>query len=35
MEGTEFIFDPVKMMYYKCHKLNFRHGGWYIDSQTR
>ena len=31
MEGSEFIFDLVQMMYYKCHKLNFRRGGSYID----
>ena len=32
MEGSEFIFDLVKMMYCKCHKVNFRLGGSYIDS---
>ena len=32
IEGSEFIFDSVETMYYKCHKVNFRHGGSYIDS---
>ena len=22
MEGTEFVFDYVHSLYYKCHKLN-------------
>ena len=32
VEGSEFIFDLVQMMYYKCHKINFRRVGSYIDS---
>ena len=32
MEGSEFIFDSVQMMYYKCHKVNFGRGGSYINS---
>ena len=32
MRGSEFIFDSVQMMYYKCHKVNFRRGGPYINS---
>ena len=32
MEGSEFIFDSVQMMYYKCHKVNFRRGGSCTDS---
>ena len=32
MEGSKFIFDSVQMMHYKCHKVNFRRGGSYIDS---
>ena len=32
MEGSEFIFDSVQMMYCKCHKVNFRRCGSYIDS---
>ena len=26
MKGSDFIFDSVQLMYYKCHKLNFKHG---------
>ena len=32
MEGSEFIFDSVQRMHYKWHRVNFRHGGSYIDS---
>ena len=32
MEGSGFIFVSVQLMYYKCHKLNFRSSGSYIDS---
>ena len=32
MRGSDFIFDSVQLMYYKCHKVNFRRGGSYIDS---
>ena len=31
MRGSDFIFDSVQLMYYKCHKVNFRRGGSYID----
>ena len=27
MVGSEFIFDSVQLMYYKCYKVNFRRGG--------
>ena len=27
MRGSDFIFDSDQLMYYKCHKVNFRHGG--------
>ena len=30
MRRREFIFDSVLMMYYKCHKVNFRRGDIYI-----
>ena len=23
VEGSEFVFDSVELMYYKCHKANF------------
>ena len=32
MKGSDFIFDSVQLMYYKCHKVNFKSGGSYIDS---
>ena len=31
-KGTEFIFDYVHLLYYKCHKINPNCGGSYIDS---
>ena len=31
MEKSEFIFDSVQPMYYKCHKVNFRRSSSYID----
>ena len=32
MRESDFIFDSVQLMHYKCRKVNFRHGGSYIDS---
>ena len=32
MRGSNFIFDSVQLMYYKCHKVKFKRGGLYIDS---
>ena len=32
MKRNDFIFDSVQLMYYKCHYVNFRRGGSYIDS---
>ena len=32
MEGSQFVFDSVQLMYYKCYKENFRRHGPYIDS---
>ena len=32
MRESDFIFDSVQIMYYKCHKVNFKRGGAYIDS---
>ena len=32
MKGTEFVFDYVHLLYYKCHKINPNRGGSYIDS---
>ena len=30
--GIDFIFDLVQLMYYRCHKVNFRRSSSYIDS---
>ena len=27
MRGSDFIFDSVQLLYYKCHKINFKRGG--------
>ena len=32
MKGSYFIFDSVQLIYYKCHKANFKCGGSYTDS---
>ena len=32
MKGSDFIFNSVQLMYYKCDKVSFIHGGSYIDS---
>ena len=32
MKGSDFIFDSVKVMYYKYRKVSFKRGGSYIDS---
>ena len=32
MRGRDFIFDSVQLMYHKCHKVNFKRGGSYIES---
>ena len=33
MGGSYFIFDSFQILYYKCHRVNFKRGGSYIDSQ--
>ena len=33
MRGSDLIFDSVWMMYYKCHEVNARCSGSYIDSK--
>ena len=33
MRGSDFIFDSVQLMHYKCHKVNFKFGASYIESQ--
>ena len=32
IRGCEFVVDYVKLLYYKCHKINLNRGGSYIDS---
>ena len=32
MRGSDFIFHSVQLIHYKCHKVNSKHGGSYIDS---
>ena len=32
MRWSDFIFDSYQLRYYKCHKVNIRHGGSSIDS---
>ena len=32
MRGSDFTFDYVQLLYYKCHKINLNRGGSYIDS---
>ena len=33
MEGSDFIFDLVQLLYYKCHRINFKRGGSYRISR--
>ena len=32
MKGSDFIFDSVQLMHYKCHKVNFKRDGSYVGS---
>ena len=32
MKGSDFIFDSIQLLYYKCHKKFFKRDGSYIDS---
>ena len=32
MKGSEFVFNFVHLLYYKCHKTNLNRGRSYIDS---
>ena len=32
MKGSEFVFDYVQFLYYKCHKKIFNRGESYIHS---
>ena len=33
MRGSEFVFDYVQLLYYKCYKININRSGTYIDSR--
>ena len=33
MRGSNFIFDSVQLLYYKCHNIDFKRDGSYNDSQ--
>ena len=35
MKGSEFVFDCVQLLYYKCHKINPNCDGSYRDSHDR
>ena len=35
MKSSEFVFDYVHLLYYKCHKINQNRGGSYIYSSNR
>ena len=32
MRGSDLIFDCGHLLYYKCHKINFKRWGLHIDS---
>ena len=32
MRESDFIFDSVQLLYYECHKTNFKRGASYMDS---
>ena len=32
MKGSDFVFDYIDLLYYKCSKINPKRGVWYIDS---
>ena len=32
MKGSDLTFDFVYLLFYKCHKINFKRGGSYVDS---
>ena len=35
VRGSKFVFDYVRLLHYKFHKINFNRGGSYIDSPFR
>ena len=32
MKSSDFIFDCVNLLHYKCHKINLKHCRLYLDS---
>ena len=32
MRGRNFVFDSVCVLLYKCHEINIKRGGSYVDS---
>ena len=32
IKGSDFAFVRINLLFYKCHKINFKCGGSYIDS---
>ena len=32
IRASDFVFNSVKLMHYKCHKVNYKRGGSYNDS---
>ena len=35
MKDSEFVFNYIHLLCYKCHKINPNHSGSYIDSLDR
>ena len=35
MKGSDFIFDLVQLLHYKCHTVNFKRVDSYMDSPDR
>ena len=32
LKSSDFVFDYINLLYYKCHYLSLNHGGSFIDS---
>ena len=32
MKDSDFVFNHIHLLYYKCHKINLNRGGSYVDS---
>ena len=35
MEGSNFVFESIDLLYYGLHKISLNRGGSYIDSPSR